>query len=131
MPAIVAHLAVLAIVAWQGGQGQQNPQRRIACCGSVHLGKLLAAPKPELPRLAAIAHVHGPVRIEAVIDTDGTIAKLHVLSGHPFLIAAAMEAAKRYRYEPVTLNGTPVQMVTIITIDFKQEAEPYRSGDRF
>jgi TonB family protein len=123
-------MVILAIVAWQGGQEQQSQPAgatvQRARTGQPRLGKLLEAPKPEMPPLAAIAHIQGRVEIEAVIDKDGTIAELHVRSGHPFLIPAAMEAAKQYRYQPTMLNGEPVQIFTTIEIDFKTETEPSR-----
>jgi protein TonB len=43
---------------------------------------------------------------------------LKVLSGHPLLVKAALDAVKQWRYQPTLLNGDPVEVVTEIDVNF-------------
>lgn len=92
--------------------------KRIRVDGQFETPKLISAPKPLYPPLAKMAHIQGTVRLEAVIGTDGTIQNLKVISGHPLLAKAALEAARRWRYQPTTLRGRPVEVVTEIDMNF-------------
>ena len=53
-----------------------------------------------------------------IISTEGKIAQLRAMSGHPLLIGAAMDAVKRWVYSPTLLNGVPVEVITEITVTF-------------
>ena len=76
--------------------------------------------KPAYPRLAMTARVQGTVILEAVITQGGTIdpARIRVLSGHPLLTPAAVEAVQQWRYRPTTLNGQTLEILTTITLNF-------------
>jgi protein TonB len=56
--------------------------------------------------------------LAAVIGKDGTIQNLHVVSGHPLLQGAAMDAVRQWRYKPYILNGEPVEVDTQVTVNF-------------
>jgi protein TonB len=43
---------------------------------------------------------------------------LEVLSGHPLLIPAALQAVKQWQYKPTLLNGEPVEVVTQVDVNF-------------
>ena len=58
------------------------------------------------------------MRLSAVIGKDGTIQNLEVISGHPLLVPAALEAVKQWVYQPTLLNGEPVEVVTQIDVNF-------------
>jgi protein TonB len=58
------------------------------------------------------------VLLQAEISKDGTIENLHLLSGHPMLAPAAIEAVKQWKYKPYILNGEPVEVETQITVNF-------------
>jgi protein TonB len=92
--------------------------KRIRVGGQVESAKLIFQPKPEYPPLAKMARIQGTVRLEAVISKDGTIQDLRVVSGHPLLVKAALEAVQRWRYQPTLLNGEPVEVVTEIDVNF-------------
>ncbi len=92
--------------------------KRIRVGGQVEAAKLIFQPKPEYPPLAKMARIQGTVRLEAVISKDGTIQDLKVVSGHPLLVKAALEAVQRWRYQPTLLNGEPVEVVTEIDVNF-------------
>ena len=56
--------------------------------------------------------------LSATISRDGTIENLHVISGHPMLVGAAVEAVRQWRYRPYLLNGQPVEVETQIMVNF-------------
>jgi protein TonB len=43
---------------------------------------------------------------------------LRLVQGHPMLAPAALEAVKRWKYRPYFLNGEPVEVETVITVNF-------------
>jgi protein TonB len=58
------------------------------------------------------------VQLSAVIGTDGAIKTLEVISGHPLLVPAALDAVKQWVYQPTLLNGNPVEVQTQIDVNF-------------
>src|SRR5437660_8593695 len=56
--------------------------------------------------------------LRAVISRGGTIENLQVVSGHPLLVRAALEAVRQWRYRPYVLNGEPVEVETQVTVNF-------------
>jgi TonB family protein len=74
--------------------------------------------QPEYPPLARSARISGDVRLEAVVGRDGTIRDLSVVEGHNLLLRSALAAVRQWRYEPYLLNGTPVPVVTPITVRY-------------
>ncbi len=95
----------------------KTPQR-IKLGGSVQEAKILNRPAPSYPALAKQARIQGSVVLHAIIDKDGTVTQLEVVSGHPLLVQAALQAVKQWRYQPTQLNGEPVEVDTTITVNF-------------
>jgi protein TonB len=81
-------------------------------------GFLLHRVQPLYPPLARQARIQGTVVLRAMIGKDGRIEDLQVVSGHPLLAPAAIEAVRQWRYRPYALNGEPVQVETEITVNF-------------
>ncbi|HUI42740.1 MAG TPA: TonB family protein [Terriglobia bacterium] len=92
--------------------------KRITIGGQVEAAKCIFEPQPEYPQIAKMARVQGTVRLAAVISEGGTIQELRVISGPPLLVNSAMEAVRRWRYQPTLLNGEPVQVDTEIDVNF-------------
>ncbi|HTS71878.1 MAG TPA: TonB family protein [Terriglobia bacterium] len=92
--------------------------KRVRVGGQVESAKLIFQPKPEYPPLAKMARIQGVVRLDAVISKDGTIQDLKVISGHPLLVRAALDAVQRWRYQPTLLNGEAVEVATEIDVNF-------------
>ncbi len=84
-------------------------------------GQLLNRVEPVYPRMAAISGIQGQVKLHAIIARDGRIQSLNVMSGHPLLVRAALEAVEQWRYRPYVLNGETVEVETLITVNFKKE----------
>jgi protein TonB len=86
--------------------------------GNVQAANLIHQVNPAYPPLARQARIQGKVVLEAMISKDGSIESLRVISGHPFLSAAALEAVKQWKYRPTILNGEPVEVTTEVTVTF-------------
>ena len=81
-------------------------------------GFLVHEVKPVYPPLARRARIQGAVLLQAIIGKDGSIENLRLVSGHPMLAPAAIEAVRQWRYRPYTLNRAPVEVQTEITVNF-------------
>ena len=81
-------------------------------------GTLVHQVQPPYPEAARITRTQGTVQIAAIIARDGTISNLHVVSGPPLLVAAAVDAVRQWRYRPYILNGQPVEVETQISVNF-------------
>jgi len=91
---------------------------RVRVSQGVSQGLLIHQVKPAYPPLARQARIQGTVVLQAVIGKDGSIQNLKVVSGHPMLAPAALEAVKQWRYKPYYLNGEPVEVDTTINVNF-------------
>jgi periplasmic protein TonB len=94
-----------------------TPQR-VRVSQGVTQGLLVRKIQPNYPPLARQARIQGSVLLQAEISKDGTIENLHLISGHPMLAPAAIEAVKQWKYKPYILNGEPVEVETQITVNF-------------
>jgi protein TonB len=81
-------------------------------------GDLVRKILPTYPVLARSARIQGQVVLQAIISKQGIIENLQVLSGHPLLVPAAIEAVRQWRYRPYVLNNEPVEVETQITVNF-------------
>jgi len=91
---------------------------RVRVSQGVSVGRLINKVEPVYPPLARNARVQGQVVLTAIISKDGTIQDLRVLSGHPLLVQAALDAVRQWRYKPYLLNGEPVEVETTVTVNF-------------
>ncbi|PYX00157.1 MAG: energy transducer TonB [Acidobacteria bacterium] len=91
---------------------------RVRVSQGVTQGLLIRKVQPTYPPLARQARIQGAVLLQAEISKDGTIQNLRLISGHPMLTSAAIDAVKQWRYKPYILNGEPVEVETQITVNF-------------
>ncbi len=94
------------------------PPSKLIISSGVSQGLLISQVKPVYPPLAIQARVQGVVVMTAIISRNGIIENLHVVSGHPLLVPAALDAVRHWRYRPYQLNGDPVEVETQITVNF-------------
>lgn len=92
--------------------------QRVRVSQGVTAGLVVHKVQPNYPPLARTARVQGSVVLAAIIGKDGSIQNLHVISGHPLLTQAALDAVKQWRYRPYVLNGEPVEVDTQVTVNF-------------
>ena len=96
-----------------------EPVKRIRVSQGVTRGMVIRKLEPAYPEIALGARITGVVLLKAIIGKDGDIKELQVVSGHPMLIPAALDAVKQWRYRPYLLNGEPVEVETNITVTFQ------------
>ena len=81
-------------------------------------GVLVHKVQPVYPAEARRLHVAGSVVIDAVVNVEGQVDELKLVSGDPLLSAAALDAVRKWEYSPYLLNGKPIPRQTRITISF-------------
>ena len=70
--------------------------------------------QPLYPELARKMNISGTVKIEVVVAPNGAVKDARIVGGHPVLANSALDAAKKWRFEPAAGESTGV-------IDFKFE----------
>jgi periplasmic protein TonB len=108
---------------FDGGSRPVLPAAPRPVASAVHIshmseGDLVHKILPTYPPLARAVRLQGQVVLQAVIGKQGAIENLRVLSGHPMLVPAAIEAVRQWRYRPYILNSEPVEVETQITVNF-------------
>jgi TonB family protein len=86
---------------------------------SAMVGHLITSRVPAYPEAAKADGVEGPVMVEAIITESGVVKHVRVIDGDRRLRTAAEDAVLRWRYRPYTLNGSPIEVSTIIRVDFR------------
>ena len=86
--------------------------------GREQMLKLVDTVKPAYPAEAKQQALSGTVRLQALISKTGDVAGVRVLEGAPMLVGAAVDAVKQWKYEPTNLEGSPVEVVTEIDVNF-------------
>jgi TonB family protein len=107
----------------QGGDLEvAAPQREpLRVGGNVQESKLIRRLEPVYPGEALRARVQGAVILTVTINEEGLVHEAVVISGHPVLAQAAVEAVKQWQYSPTLLNGEPVPVIATVTVIFKLE----------
>jgi protein TonB len=103
-----------------GGNKQPSaPAASLPIGGDVKQAKLIFSVPPAYPTLAKNQHVSGNVLVDALIDANGRVTTMKVVSGPTLLHQAAMDALKQWKYQPASLDGKPVPMHLTVTIQFR------------
>jgi len=97
----------------------QQEKRLLKLNDGVQAAQLISRVEPAYPFLAKETKTEGTVRLHAIISREGRIVALDVMSGHPLLVMAALDAVRQWRYRPTLLNGEPVEVETSITVIFR------------
>jgi TonB family protein len=92
---------------------------RVRVSQGVSQAFLITKVQPQYPDDARQARIQGSVVLKAEIDKNGSVEDLILVSGHPLLAPAAIEAVKQWKYKPYLLNGQPVGVETQITVAFQ------------
>jgi len=87
--------------------------------GDVTPARLVSSVPPSYPTLAKTQHVSGDVKVDALIDIDGHVTTMKVISGPTLLHQSAMDALRQWKYQAAALDGKPVAMHLTVTIQFR------------
>lgn len=102
-----------------GGKDAASPAAPLPVGGDVTPAKLISSVSPMYPALAKSQHVAGDVVIDALIDANGRVTTMKVISGPTLLHQAAKDALKQWKYRPATLDGNPVSMHLTVKLQFR------------
>lgn len=102
-----------------------TPRVRVrADADAVRIGGNIAAPmktkhvSPAYPEIARNARVAGMVILEVLVARDGRVLDAAVLRSIPLLDQAAIDAVMQWEFVPTLLNGTPIQAIMTVTVNF-------------
>jgi periplasmic protein TonB len=98
---------------------KEGPKAPVRVGGRVKAPRLIQRAEPAYPALARQVHLQGTVEIDAVIDEHGNIEEMKVISGPPLLIQSALDAVRRWKYEPTYLNDEAVPVQLIVSVSFR------------
>jgi periplasmic protein TonB len=74
--------------------------------------------QPAYPTNARTMRIEGPVALQAHVTPEGNVDKVKVVSGNPLLASAAVDAVKKWKFDPQKLNGQAVDFEKAITLNF-------------
>jgi TonB family protein len=87
--------------------------------GRINEPRLVTRVLPQYPNLARQSHTQGDVGLEIVVDKAGGVSEARVVSGPTVLRQAALDAVRRWKYEPSLLDGQSISVQMLVTIRFR------------
>jgi TonB family protein len=104
---------LIAVVAMAAGIGVAGLRGQDA--SNEVLRRAKSRVQPAYPELARKMNITGTVKVEVVVAPNGTVKEAKVVGGHPLLANAALDAVKKWRFEPSATESTGI-------VDFKFES---------
>ena len=95
------------------------PEPRLRISMGVADGLVLRRVEPAYPEEAKNNGVQGDVILAVTVDKQGNVINSKVVSGHPLLAEAALNAVKQWKYKPYLLNDEPVEFQSTVRIQFR------------
>ena len=108
-----------SIAEGEPASSQIPARKRVRVSAGVMQGLLAKKVAPLYPPDAKNAKIEGTVWLKVIIDKEGNVATVQLISGHPVLAPAAIDAVKEWKYRPYLLNGEPVEVETQVRINFE------------
>ena len=97
----------------------EGPRAPVPVGGNVQPPRIIYRVNPDYPLLAHQAGIQGEVIISAIIDSQGNVVDMKVVSGPPLLYSAAMKALGQWKFQPTYLNGEPVAIKWNASVKFR------------
>src|SRR5574341_650290 len=94
------------------------PPKKITVSGGVLQGSAISKVQPPYPPIAKAARASGAVQVQVTISEEGRVIEAAVISGHPLLRDAAVQAARQWKFKPTELSGVPVKVQGVLTFNF-------------
>ena len=128
-PVVKAGILKAELHPWATGKGvlasgqvmqalSSGPPMRVTIGGNVQAARLIHRVQPAYPEEASKEKISGTVKLHVVIAKDGKVQQIQVVSGHPLLVQAAIDAVRQWQYQSTLLNGQPVEVDTQIDVVF-------------
>lgn len=84
--------------------------------------KIVTKVHPVYPLDAADLRIQGVVKMTVNIDQNGKVTGARLVSGHPLLAPAALQAVRKWVFQPTVVNGKPARLVAPIEVPFELDA---------
>lgn len=120
--------SLLVLFAFTGLAASQAVPTRVRVSPDVAQGLIQSKVAPVYPPLAKQAHIQAPVNLKVQISKSGDVENVELISGHPMLYPAAIDAVKQWKYRPYLLNGEPVEVETKVIVNFTLADNPTTDG---
>ncbi len=91
---------------------------RIRVAGNVLAAAIITRVQPIYPEEARRERISGSVRLRIIVGKDGRVVQTEVVSGHPLLQQAAIEAVRQWRYKTTMLNEQSVEVDSTVDMIF-------------
>jgi periplasmic protein TonB len=101
------------------GPPMGKPSAPLRVGGRIRPPRAIVKTHPEYPTLARQARIQGQIQIDAILDEQGNVVDMKIVSGPALLQQAALDALKKWKYEPTYLNDRPISVELIVTITFQ------------
>jgi outer membrane biosynthesis protein TonB len=111
---VTVNIHIAASIGFPEGE----PGRRLWVGGNAQAGILVSKVAPIYPIEAKAGRIQGTVSFTAIISSDGHVASLQLMSGHPLLVEAARNAVMQWVYKPTLLHGELMEVATQIDVNF-------------
>lgn len=112
---------ILTLLLAAAALGEPAPQKTIPPAeADAHITQRV---EPTVPALAKAARIRGKVKLHIVISPSGDVSSVEVISGHPILVASAVEAVKKWKYKPFAENDAPMTVATDVEIEFPHPSD--------
>ena len=98
--------------------GQKQNTKSKSLIINCHNCKIISLPKPEYPKIANAVNISGEVKVQILIDEQGTVIEAKAISGHLFLREEAEKAAYKAKFKPTAISNNPVKMRSEIVYNF-------------
>jgi TonB family protein len=93
--------------------------KRIRAGETTLVPKAIYKAPPAFPFGARESRIQGDVELDVLIGRDGSVEEVTVLKGNPLLVPSAVEAVRKWRFQPPLINGSPVEVLTTVEVSFK------------
>jgi len=99
------------------------PANPVRITTGVLKGNAIRRVMPQYPLVARKAQLQGSVDVAIVVDEEGNVVAAAVVSGHPLLREAALQAARQWKFRPTLVSGQPVKVTGVLTFVFQLHKE--------
>jgi TonB family protein len=122
-------ILALTISIAQAQTPQESKPRRLTVSGGVLQGTAIKQVTPPYPPIARAARAAGKVEVQVTISEKGKVIEAIVISGHPLLRDASLNAAKQWVFKPTELDSVPVKVQGILSFNFTLDEDDPNEPD--